>query len=79
MCQEFMDEIDALKDSIEVENGSTKILTICSIQLYLSSNFNLSCFCFVDDVIGATEEVDEAILDINWILGYGYCLLCLCV
>ena len=59
--REFMNEIDTLNDSIEVENGNIKILTICFIQLYLSSNFNLSCFCFVDDVIGATEEAYEAI------------------
>ena len=40
MCQEFMDEIDALKDSIEVENDNTKILTIHFIQLYVSFNSN---------------------------------------
>ena len=28
VCQEFMDEIDSLKDSIAVENGNAKILTI---------------------------------------------------
>ena len=28
VCQEFMDEIDTLKDSIDVENGNTKILSI---------------------------------------------------
>ena len=38
VCREFMDEIDTLKDSIQVANGNTKILTICFIQLYLSSN-----------------------------------------
>ena len=28
VCREFMDEIDTLKDSIDVENGNTKILSI---------------------------------------------------
>ena len=31
VCQEFMDEIDSLKDSIAVENCNAKILTICFI------------------------------------------------
>ena len=31
VCQEFMDEIDSLKDCIAVENDNAKILTICFI------------------------------------------------
>ena len=45
VCQEFMDEIDSLKDPIAIENGNAEILTLHFIQLYLSSNFNMSCFC----------------------------------